>query len=170
MTSNDAYPTWRNPWKDDSYQRLVNIARSRLAGMSHLAEDAVQEALISWHRSNAASNPRAQIETVVISRAHDLRRKMTRSQQREWKVTADTQTSNPSHDPDTDLAALRLTAHQNYAALWVDVDIIDSEILELLLSGHNQTETAEHLRLTRAVVRSSINRWRLALRYASDTT
>ena len=169
MMPHGGYNSWRDPWQDGSYQRLVNLARSRLGGITHLAEDAVQEALISWYRSDAANNPRARIETIVISRSHDLRRQLGRSHKREANAMIDGPSATPDADQALETSALRLAAHQSYRAAWGEVEGQDGEVLELLLAGFNQVEVGRQLDLTRSMVRSSVRRWRLALDQVEST-
>jgi len=169
MMPHGGYNSWRDPWQDGSYQRLVNLARSRLGGITHLAEDAVQEALISWHRSDAANNPRARIETIVISRSHDLRRQLDRSHKREANAMIDGHSATPDADQALETSALRLAAHQNYEATWGGADDLDYEVLELLLAGFNQLDIGRRLNLTRSMVRSSVKRWQHAFHKTDDT-
>jgi tetrahydromethanopterin S-methyltransferase subunit A len=75
-------------WPDvrGDYQRLVGLARRRLVGFEHHAEDVVTRAVMKWATIPAAKKPVARIEQVIKTEAYSVIRSERRLKEREGKV------------------------------------------------------------------------------------
>lgn len=155
-------------WFDISgpqYQRLVSLARRRLVGYEHHAEDVISRALERW-LAVPTDHPSARIETIITSEAYSLLRSEKRRSDRERKVVTDRSSivGNDSHvTTDGGLSLLRTMLVEACFQHGIAIKSLDIEVLELLLSGYSLAEICRLLGLSRHIIKRSRSRWQLAL-------
>lgn len=142
--------------------RALTAAR-RLLGCSHLAEDALQEALLAlWQQPAPPPNPEAWLCTAVVLRARQLRRCLRRRHHHENCATADcphvATCDNPLHHAYAHELEHRL--HKASSAL----PPAQQAPLQLWRSGAGDySDIARNLRLPIGTVRSRLHRARREL-------
>ena len=154
-------------WFDISsshYQRLVNLARRRLVGCEHHAEDVLSRAIERW-LAISPDHPTARIETIITSEAYSLLRSEGRRRARERRVVEDR--SSPIGKDSLvhhgeDLPLLRRMLADSCRHHGIAITAVDLEVLELLCAGYTIAETARSMELPRHVVKRSRARWQLA--------
>lgn len=153
------------------YRRLVRLAKRKLAGNDHLAEDVVQLAMIKW-TTIPSDKERARIEQVVKSEAISALRSELRARERDTRASCDPSLSKVEHNlgqEERDLRLLRTALAQAAAREASPVNSADVEILELLFAGSTITETVRLTGLSRSAVRRSRRMWqRIARRVLYD--
>ncbi len=157
-------------WPDPTewgYERLVRMARRRLVGYEHLAEDVVSQALMKWSRIAPSKSRVARIEQVIKSEAYSMIRSEQRRRDRETRVVHDRSSSRhhggsslDGHDPgDQALCVLRQALIATCKREQIRVTAIDTEVLELLFGGCSPAEVARITGLSRYKVRRSRHLW-----------
>lgn len=153
------------------YRRLIRLAKRKLAGNDHLAEDVVQRAVIKW-TTISADNERARIEQVVKTEATSALRSELRARERDTRATCDrsfSKDASQSSQAERDLRLLRLALAQAAAREGIPLTSADAEVLELLFAGSTITETVRLTGLPRSLVRRSRSTWRrIASRVLDD--
>lgn len=155
-----------------AHDRLVALARARLVGRAHAAEDVVQESLIKWCSIDESKQDVARIEQVVKTVAASYRRSEERRVAREFQHAADRsrRPGTPAPDDDPLGVELGLATHALVSTARkkrVGVNQLDVIILGELLKGESIASVARSLNLNRYRVRRSRERWRLAARLAA---
>lgn len=146
----------------EEYRRLVRLAKRRLAGNDHLAEDVVQRAMIKW-TTIPVDHPQARIEQVVKSEATSVLRSELRARERDTRATLDPSLApsrgaqNPSQ---RDLHELRIALAQTAVSKSIPITSDDLEVLELLFAGWPMTDTVRLTGLSRSRVRRSKSTWK----------
>jgi DNA-directed RNA polymerase specialized sigma24 family protein len=149
-----------------SYDRLVQLAKRRLAGIEHGAEDVVSRAVVRWASLPPRTWPVARLEQVIKSEAASWRRTEHRLAARQLRAGRDPTLRTPMLVPyylDVDLIVLRrilATASEKQGGAMATRDV---EILDLLLAGYSQQEIAKLANCSRDTVRRSRTRWQLVL-------
>ncbi len=157
-----------NPWPDLSrageYQRLVWLARRRLVGNEHHAEDVVSRAAIKWSRLPPAQRAVGHLEQVIKSEAYSLLRSEGRSRRREQTV-ADDPVRRPSSSTDTtDLRLLRVAIADTCRRQGITLTRRDVQFFELLVAGQTLAEAERTLGTSRYEIRKMRDTWRRILR------
>jgi hypothetical protein len=161
-------------WPDISipgtYRRLVQLARKRLHGSEHHADDVVSRALIKWIGIPADKAGTARIEQVIRSEAYSLLRSESRLHERERRAADDRLPAITDVGDDEDLGLVMLRRAMNGALARHDIQIAtdDLAILDLLWAGETVAGVAAQLGLSRYAVRQSRERWRRVVRLADE--
>ena len=138
----------------------------RLLGCDHLADDAVQEALLAfWRQDPQPSNVRAWLTRAVVLRSRQLRRSLRRRRHHEHVATQHCELhagcDNPVHVA---------VAHETGTRLLAALDTLpraQREALELYeRTGLDYAGVAERLQLPIGTVRSRLHRARAAIEAA----
>lgn len=151
----------------EDYQRLVALARRRLVGFEHHAEDVVSLAMIKWARISADRRGVARLEQVIKSEAYSFLRSERRARDRDTRVYADRSspiagTARPHTDQDTVL--MRRALAETCRAEGISLRAQDIEVLELLLSGFSLSDIVRRTGFSRHQVKSSKRKWQDILR------
>lgn len=157
---------WPDP-NDWGYERLVSLARRRLVGHEHLAEDVVSLALMKWSKIPRSKSSVARIEQVIKSEAFSMLRSEQRRRERESRVAHDRSShrhfgdvGRDDTDPDDQaLCELRQALVATCKREKIAITAIDIEVLELLFSGCSPAEVARLTGLSRYRIRRSRHRW-----------
>jgi hypothetical protein len=154
-------------WPDvrGDYERLVALARRRLVGFEHHAEDVVTRALMKWAKIPAHKKPVARIEQVIKTEAYSLIRSEQRLHDREQKVARDPtlRSGNAGTADEIDRRLLRRAIVQECKNHQVTVTASDVEVLELLFAGYSLSAIVNHSGLSRHEVKKSRAKWRTIL-------
>lgn len=140
------------------YQRFVALAKRRLVGFEHHAEDVVSQALVKWTRISASRRGVARLEQVIKSEAYSFIRSERRYRDRDTRVFADRSSpvagsSLPHNDNDVVLLRLALAETSERAGIAITTD--DVEVFELLIAGYSLSEIVRETGLSRHSVKSS---------------
>ncbi len=144
----------------------VHRAARRLLGCDHLADDAVQEALLAfWRQDPQPSNVRAWLTRAVVLRSRQLLRSLRRRRHHEHVATQHCELhagcDNPVHVA---------VAHETGTRLLAALDTLpraQREALELYeRTGLDYAGVAERLQLPIGTVRSRLHRARAAIEAA----
>ena len=140
------------------YQRFVALAKRRLVGFEHHAEDVVSQALMKWTRISASRRGVARLEQVIKSEAYSFLRSERRSRDRDTRVFADP--SLPAAGPsrphnDHDVVLLRLAIAETSRRVGISLTTEDVEVFELLNAGYNLSDIVRLTDLSRHNVKSS---------------
>ena len=153
-------------WLDISdrgeYQRLVRLARRRLVGHEHHAEDVVSRAVIKWSTISPEKQSVARIEQVIKSEAFSVLRSEDRSRHRETRVVHDRASGVGGRGQgfgDPELCLLRRALAETCKRESIPITTVDVEVIEALFAGCNVTTIARLMGLTRHEVRRSKRRW-----------
>ena len=140
------------------YQRLVALAKRRLVGREHHADDVVSLAILKWVRISPARRRVARIEQVIKSEAYSLIRSERRARERDTRAVGDRSSplggSARAHT-DQDLAELRLALSTAGRQTGIELSAEDIEVFELINAGYNLSEIVRKTGLSRHTVRSS---------------
>ena len=152
-------------WPDvrGDYERLVALARRRLIGFEHHAEDVVSRAVIKWATSiPVEKKPVARIEQVVKTEALSWVRSEQRRRDRERKVAHDPTLRSGQADAvdEIDRRLLRREIAQLCRRERRTLTPCDVEILELLFAGYSLSAIVRHTGLTRHEVKKARAMWR----------
>jgi DNA-directed RNA polymerase specialized sigma24 family protein len=154
-------------WPDISvsgaYQRLVALAKRRLAGYESHAEDVVSRVLVKWQSLSTEKQSVARIEQVIKSEAYSLLRSEQRLKDREVRAVADPAASSgalAANERAHDVGMLRMALAETCRRSGIPMSIVDVEVLEMLLAGYNLAETAQATGLSIYEVKRSRARWR----------
>lgn len=154
---------WPEISEQDEYERLVRLARRRLVGYEHHAEDVVSRALIKWASIPSHKRSVARIEQVLKTEAYSLLRAEHRARERDTRVASDpslrskvaTQTQG-----DVDYRLLRQALAEACRQERVRLSTIDVQVIEMVFAGFNLAEIERSLGVPRHEVRRSRNKWR----------
>ena len=149
------------------YARLVALAKRRLVGLEHHAEDVVSLALMKWARISADRRGVARIEQVIKTEAYSFIRSERRSRERETRAHADRSLpTDGSARPHSEHEAmlLRRSLVETSRRAGVPITATDIEVLELLLVGFSPSDIVRRTDLTRHRVRASRRKWQDLLR------
>ncbi len=143
------------------------LAKRRLVGFEHHAEDVVSLAMMKWARIAPNRGTVARIEQVIKTEAYSFLRSEQRARDRDTKAFGDRAlpiagTARPHSDQETVLLrrALAETCRRERAAIRAR----DIEVLELLLAGFSLSEVVRRTGFTRHQVRTSQKVWQDLLR------
>ncbi len=148
------------------YQRLVALARRRLIGLEHHAEDVVSRAVMKWATIRPETRALARIEQIIKTEAYSLIRSERRARDRDTRAATDRALSGGgSARPHTDqeVAVFRHSIVEAIEAAQIPVGRQDLEVLELLLAGYSVAEITRVAGLSRYQVRQAQQRWRTIL-------
>ena len=140
------------------YQRFVALAKRRLGGLEHHAEDVVSQALIKWTRISASRRGVARLEQVIKSEAYSLVRSERRFRNRDTKVFSDRSSSvagSGRHHVDHDVVLLRLALADTSKRAGIGLTTDDVEVFELLIAGYSLSDIVRETGLTRHKVKSA---------------
>ncbi len=158
---------WPDLSEPQEYRRLVALARRRLIGHEHHAEDVVSRAVIRWYAMSAEKNGVAQIEQVIKSEAYSLLRSERRARNRDTASLTDRGLGRGDGDRamiDPDIVVLRRAIAHYCVANGIVLGASDVEVLELLFAGYSMAEIMRTTNLSRYEVKSSRALWRRILR------
>jgi len=157
---------WPDISRRGEYQRLVKLAKRRLVGHEHHAEDVVSRALIKWSMIPSGKASVARIEQVIKSEASSVLRTELRSRQRDTRAVHDPALptgSTCSRSEGHELRLLRRAAAEVCKREDIHLTTADVEVFELLLIGHSLADVARVTLLSRHQVRRSQRKWRRIL-------
>ncbi|MEM9132509.1 MAG: hypothetical protein AAF962_00020 [Actinomycetota bacterium] len=161
-----------HPWPDLSttgeYQRLVWLARRRLVGHEHHAEDVVSLAAMKWSRLPPAQRAVGHIEQVIKSEAYSLLRSEGRSRRREQTVGEDRSRPPTGSTNTTDLRLLRVAIAETCRRHRITLTRRDVHFFELLLAGQTLAEAERTMDTSRYEIRKMRDTWRRVLRLTLD--
>jgi DNA-directed RNA polymerase specialized sigma24 family protein len=152
------------------YQRLLALARRRLVGYEHHAEDVVARAMRRWLKI-PKDHPSARIETIINSEAKSLLRSEKRLAARQRRATDDRSSplwAGRAEQNQFDLALVRAEIGQVCQRFASQISTVDVEVLEHLFAGFTIAETARSMELQRHEVKRSRFRWRTLLTAATE--
>ncbi|MEM7340122.1 MAG: hypothetical protein AAF467_15810 [Actinomycetota bacterium] len=158
------WPTWLY---GSEYDRLLALARRRLIGYEHLAEDVLSRAVIKWTSVPADRRGIARIEQIIKSEAHSVRRSENRARVRDTRSVTDAAfvaRRDLEDQADLDLARLRLDLAVLCKQHNVVPTTVDVEVLEFLFAGCSLAETARILEMPRYDIRRCRDRWKRLIR------
>jgi len=167
--------TWRNQipgqfpdiTQREEYQRLVALARRRLVGFEHHAEDVVSLAMMKWARISADRAGIARLEQVIKSEAYSMIRSERRAKERDTRAYVDR--SSPiggatRPHTDQDMVLLRRALAETIASSGMVIRAQDLEVLELLMAGLSISDIVRRTGISRYQVKSSRETLRNLLR------
>jgi hypothetical protein len=166
-----------NSWPDVAgrgvYARLVALARRRLVGYEHLAEDVVSRSMVRWTAISPDRLAVARIEQVIKSEAYSVLRSEKRARNREARVSGDP--ANPvlgtaSRPGAEELVELRVAIAETCRRENIGIAEHDVEVLELLFAGHTMSEVVRLTGLARHTVKQSRRTWQQVLRLTGTGT
>ena len=165
MTTPDHIPGQWPELTDDEYRRLVRLAKRRLVGHHHHAEDVVSRAIIRWRDLPAAKQGVARIEQIIKSEAYSLLRSEHRSRLREQKSIHDRSSpGNDAHGNDIgELGLVRQMLADACRQQHFTPTVADIEVIELLFAGYRIADIVRVTGLSRYEVKRSRERWRRIL-------
>ena len=153
--------------KREEYQRLVALARRRLVGFEHHAEDVVSLAMMKWARISAERAGIARLEQVIKSEAYSMIRSERRAKERETRVFDDRSSplggSTRPHT-DQDMVLLRRALAETIASSGLVVTVQDLEVLELLMAGLSISDVVRRTGISRYQVKRSRETLQILLR------
>jgi DNA-directed RNA polymerase specialized sigma24 family protein len=172
MTDNDELEAqeWLQPghWPSElartDLPRLVALARRRLVGHEHHAEDVVSRSLIKWARIPESKRGVARIEQVIKSEAYSLLRSIQRARARDTSIALHPAGNSDPDDGARSLALLRQAMAETCKRHRIPVTDADVELLELLVAGLTQEQAARAMGIPRHEVRRSRATWQRVLR------
>jgi hypothetical protein len=151
-------------WPDvrGDYDRLVGLARRRLIGFEHHAEDVVSRAVMKWVTIPADKRSVARIEQVIKTEALSWLRSEQRRRDRERKVAHDPTLRSGHADmvDEIDRRMLRREIVQVCKREHRTLSPCDVEILELLFAGYSLSAIVRHTGLSRHEVKKARAKWR----------
>lgn len=163
---------WPDIGGPSEYRRLVWLARRRLIGHEHHAEDVVSRALIKWSGLPDRQRAAGHLEQVIKTEAHSLLRSEQRSRSREQRVSGDRSQPPEGSDGcrrDIDLRLLRNAIAETCKTHGISLTARDVEFIELLLAGLNLTQTQHAMEASRYEVRKLRHKWQRILRQTITT-
>lgn len=158
---------WPDLTTPGMYGRLVWLAKRRLVGHEHHAEDVVSRALIKWSGLPSPQREVGRIEQVIKSEAFSLLRSEERARERERRAAADRSRGMSDAVADTtsaDLRLLREAIAQTCKREGIDLSGRDVEFVELILAGLRLSEAQRTMNASRHEVRKLRDKWRRILR------
>ncbi|MGI9614219.1 MAG: hypothetical protein ACR2QO_15010 [Acidimicrobiales bacterium] len=149
------------------YARLVSLAKRRLGGLEHHAEDVVSLALMKWARISTDRRGVARIEQVIKTEAYSFIRSERRARDRDTRAVNDRGlviggTERPHSD--YDIVVLREALAETIRKTGATVTAVDLEVFELLVAGCSPSDIVRRTDLTRHQVRRSRLAWQELLR------
>lgn len=157
--------------KRGEYQRLVALARRRLVGLEHHAEDVVSQAMIKWANIRPERRAVARIEQIIKTEAFSLIRSERRWRNRDTRATGDPTNpiaGNSRTFTDQEVVVFRQTIAEAIKRTEVPVTRQDLEVLELLMAGFSLSDIVRRTGMTRYQVRRSQGRWKVILRTLNE--
>ncbi|MGF1597203.1 MAG: hypothetical protein ACFCVK_09780 [Acidimicrobiales bacterium] len=164
MTGQEHLPgRWIDISSAEEYSRLLRLARRRLVGKEHHAEDVVQRALMKWAAIPTHKRGVARIEQVIKSEAYSWLRSEKRATARDTAVHTDP--SSPMAGDrfgtvDDERIVLMRAIVETCRRHGITVRRSDVEILELLMAGYSLSDIVRETGLSRHEVRSSRRMWK----------
>lgn len=156
---------WLDLSEPGEYQRLLRLARRRLVGHEHHAEDVVSRAVVKWRSIPAHMLGVARIEQVIKSEAYSV----LRSEQR-WRARDTRFVGDPSLHPswasgatDHELSILRRTLAETCKQHRISITDLDVEVLELLFAGLAISAVVRVTGMPRHRIRQSRDKWKRVL-------
>ncbi|MDH3682677.1 MAG: hypothetical protein OEV40_22320 [Acidimicrobiia bacterium] len=153
--------------KREEYQRLVALAKRRLVGFEHHAEDVVSQAMMKWARISTDRRGVARLEQVIKSEAYSFIRSERRARDRDSRVYADRSSPIAGHarpHTDQDTVLMRRALAETCRQEGISLNARDIEVLELLLAGFSLSDIVRRTGFTRHQVKSSRRKWQDILR------
>lgn len=168
------YPHRVGEWPDLSnaadYRRQVDLARRRLIGYGHHAEDAVSRAVLRWLRIPADRSDVARLEQLVKSEAATIRRSDDRAHGRERRRAGDRALTHrvSSEWRELETRLLRQALLDTAQRIGLVITDVDEAVLDLVFDGFRLAEAGRELGLTRYEVRRAQERWRVVVRHQRE--
>ncbi|MFV0259303.1 MAG: hypothetical protein ACK5PP_12745 [Acidimicrobiales bacterium] len=157
-------PDWSNRCFDRRH--LLRLARQRLVGREHHADDVVNRAILKYTQLPAEQRPRARIEQIIKTEAYSVLRSEQRRRERETGYVSDP--SRPSGERRVDAAfdavVLRQAIVKTCREADIEVSVIDIEVFELLVVGYSLAEITRMGDFSRHEIVRSRDNWRRILR------
>ena len=148
-------------------ERLVALARRRLGGYEHLADDAVSRTLMKWIRIPAHKKSVARIEQVLKTECWSILRSERRTRERETRAATDPSlTSRGEHhvEREMEFRLLRRALAETCERERIRLTVLDVEVFELICCGFNLAEIARSLDAPRHEVRRAQMTWRQVIK------
>ncbi|MEM8925742.1 MAG: hypothetical protein AAGD35_19745 [Actinomycetota bacterium] len=155
---------WPDLEEAGAYQRLVRLARYRLRGHEHHAEDVVSRAVLKWRHLPADQRAVGRLEQVVKSEAFSFLRSEQRAKERDTRVTSDRSISGASAAAAADLRELRRAIAQTCQRHEIELTALDVEFFEQIVAGFSMADVARNCGANRYEVRKVRDKWRRILR------
>lgn len=159
---------WPDLGRPGEYQRLVWLARRRLIGHEHHAEDVVSRAAIKWSRLPPAQRAVGHIEQVIKSEAFSFLRSEGRSRRRERTVAEDRSRQPYGSSDATELRLLRTAIAETCRRHRITLTRRDVRFFELLVAGQTLAEAERTMQTSRYEIRKMRDTWRRVLRLTLD--
>jgi hypothetical protein len=152
-----------------AYGRLLALARRRLVGYEHHAEDVVSRSASRWASISQDRRAVARLEQVIKWEAFSQLRSERRARNREQRVLDDPTSAvsaaiSGSGAHELDLILLRVSLAQACEQAQIPISERDIEVLELLFAGHSMADVVRLTGLPRHTVRQSRRTWQQVLR------
>ena len=148
------------------YARLVALAKRRLVGYEHHAEDVVSLALMKWARIPADRRAVARIEQVIKTEAYSFLRSERRWRERDTRSVTDRSLAVGLRAEPTTTRKPCCSAglwRRRFGRSGTTITATDVEVFELLLVGFSPSDIVRRTSLTRHQVRKSQQLWRQLL-------
>jgi DNA-directed RNA polymerase specialized sigma24 family protein len=153
--------------KRSDYARLVALAKRRLVGLEHHAEDVVSLALIKWAKISSDRRGIARIEQVIKTEAYSFIRSERRARERDTRAHTDRSLTTDGQDRphnEHEAVLLRRSLAETSKREGITITDVDREVFELMLVGFRPSEIVRRTDLTRHQVRRSRQMWQQLLR------
>ncbi|MFV0524090.1 MAG: hypothetical protein ACK5RL_06290 [Acidimicrobiales bacterium] len=158
-------PDWSNGRFDRRH--LLRLARRRLVGWEHHAEDVVNRAIVKFEQLPAEQRPRARIEQIVKTEAYSLLRSEQRRRDRETGYVTDPSLPVAGRRQATtafDVVVLRQAIAATCREEEMEVSVVDIEVFELLMAGYSLAEIGRMGAFSRHEIVTSRDNWRRIVR------
>jgi DNA-binding CsgD family transcriptional regulator len=161
---------WLDISAPGTYRRLLELARRRLGGCEHHADDVVSRALAKWVTIPSRKRGVARIERVIMSEAYSLLRSESRLAERERRAALDRSldTARAAASHELELVVLRRAMAQALQRQRLQITANDLEVLDYLWAGSSVAEIARSLGCSRHHVIQSREKWRRVVRIAGN--
>lgn len=155
-------------WPDvrGDYDRLVSLAKRRLVGLEHHAEDVVARALMKWATIPAGNKSVARIEQVIKTEAYSVIRSEQRLQARQSRYVRDPTSAAGGagrSSGDLEFCLLRRAIVETCKREGIVLTQYDVEVFELLLAGYDMTGIGRCTGLSRYEVTKARAKWQNVL-------
>ena len=152
---------WPDLSEYGTYERLVKLARRRLVGCEHHAEDVVSRALMKWHTISPDKRGVARIEQVIKTEAYSVLRSEHRLRERETRFVRDPVCPSPAitQRDDHEICLLRRAMAETCKRHDITITTAEVEILELLFGGRTPSAVVRLTGLSRYEVRKARRKW-----------
>ncbi len=159
---------WLPIERPGDYDRLLRLARRRLIGFEHFADDVVSRALIKWSGLPDDQRRNGFIEQVIKTEAYSMLRSEDRRANRQHRSAEDPAIGRrPQAEVEADRrqVELRMAVAQTCRRLDVRLGPLDLEVFELILAGMNLADVERSLGVSRYQIRKSRKLWQRILKH-----